>query len=393
MTEAEIRSEFPGAASVAYFNAASASLVPTCVADVVDRTLRAQVDRGVHTWADDMRRVEGTRAALARLLGAAPTEIAFATNTGEAISRVADGFAWRDGDEVVLGDLEYPANVYPWAVQRERGVGLRVVRSEEGRLPASRLIEAIGPRTRVLAVSQVQFSTGYRVDLAALGEACRKHDVLLVVDAIQGLPVFPVDVKSLGIGALAAEGRKWLMGPSGTGFLYLSPEWLDRIRPRSAGALSVSGAGDMLRWVRELDASGQLDLGPMWRPGSGRFEPGYPNVPGIAGLGAALELAQRIGGGTIRGRVERHVARLVDGLQERGLAVHGPRTPEERSGIVAFEAPGDPDRWCRELGTRKISLGVREGRLRAAPHVYTAEADVDLLLASIDELSRGGLAV
>lgn len=393
MTEAEIRAEFPGAASVAYFNAASASLVPTCVAEVVDRTLRAQLDRGVHTWAEDMRRVEGTRAALAGLIGAAPAEIAFATNTGEAISKVADGFAWREGDEVVLGDLEYPANVYPWAVQRDRGVGLRVVRSEAGRLPAERLVEAIGPRTRVLAVSQVQFSTGYRVDLAALGEACRKRDVLFVVDAIQGLPVFPLDVKALGIGALAAEGRKWLMGPSGTGFLYLSPEWLDRIRPRSAGALSVTGAADMLRWAREIDAAGRLDLGPMWRPGSGRFEPGYPNVPGLAGLGAALDLARRIGAATIRERVERHVERLIAGLARRGLAVHGPVAAEERSGIVAFAAPGDPDRWCRELGLRGISLGVRDGWLRAAPHVYTADADVDRLLQAIDDLSRGNLAV
>jgi selenocysteine lyase/cysteine desulfurase len=393
VTEAEIRAEFPGSASLAYFNVASGSLVPTCVADVVAATLRAQVERGIHTWADDMRRVEGTRAALARLIGASPAEIAFASNTGEAISKVADGFAWRDGDEVVLGDLEYPANVYPWAAQRDRGVGLRVVRSEGGRLPASRLIEAIGPRTRVLAVSQVQFSTGYRVDLAALGEACRRHDVLFVVDAIQGLPVFEVDVKALGIGALAAEGRKWLMGPSGTGFLYLAPEWLDRIRPRSAGALSVQGAGDMLRWVRELDASGQLDLGPMWRPGSARFEPGYPNVAGIAGLGAALELARRIGLETIRTRVERHVERLVSGLAARGLRVHGPAAREERSGIVAFAVPGDPDRWCRELGARSISLGVRDGWLRAAPHVYTADTDVDRLLGAIDELSRNGLAV
>ncbi|HEX6851345.1 MAG TPA: aminotransferase class V-fold PLP-dependent enzyme [Candidatus Polarisedimenticolaceae bacterium] len=393
MTEAEIRAEFPGAASVAYFNAASATLVPTCVAQAVERTLRAQVERGVHTWADDMRRVEGTRSAIARLIGAAPAEIAFAANTGEAISKVADGFAWRDGDEVVLGDLEYPANVYPWAVQRDRGVGLRVVRSEGGRLTASRLIDAIGPRTRVLTVSQVQFSTGYRVDLARLGEACRRHDVLLVVDAIQGLPVYPVDVKALGIGALAAEGRKWLMGPSGTGFLYLAPEWLDRIRPRAAGALSVTGAGDMLRWVRELDASGQLDLGPLWRPGSGRFEPGYPNVPGIAGLGAALELAARIGLETIRARVERHVERLVAGLAERGLPVHGPVSPDERSGIVSFGGVPDPDLWCRELGARGISLGVRDGWLRAAPHVYTADADVDRLFASIDALSRGGLAV
>lgn len=388
MTDAEIRAEFPGAATSGYFNAASGSLLPRCVAETVAATVRAQVERGIHTFASDMARVEETRAALARRIGAEPGEIAFAANTAEAISRVADGLDWREGDEVVLGDLEYPANVYPWANQHDRGARLRVVRSEEGRLPAARLIDAIGPRTRVLAVSQVQFSSGYRVDLAALGEACRSMGVLFLVDAIQGLGVFPVDVKALRIGALAADGRKWLFGPAGTGFLYLAPEWVERIRPRAAGRLSVEGSPDMLRWARELNGEGQLDLAPRWRAGAGRFEPGYLNVAGLAGLGTALELGDRIGTGAIRAAVERRAGRLVQGLAALGLPVHGPVEAGERSGIVAFAAEGDPDAWCRELGVRGFSLGVRDGYLRAAPHVYTSDDDVERLLAALGELSR-----
>lgn len=386
MTEAEIRGEFPGVENVAYFNAAAASLLPRCVAEAVAAVTRRQCERGILSWPDDTRAVRGAREAAAGLIGAAPDDVAFVSNTAEGIAKVAEGLDWKDGDEVVLGDLEYPANVYPWAVQRDRGARLRVVRSEGGRLPAERLLAAVTSQTRVLAVSMVQFSSGYRVDLPVLGEACRRRGILLVVDAIQALPVFPADVKALGIGALAVDGRKWLMGPAGAGFLYVAPEWIERVRPRAAGALSVRGAGEMLQYVRHLDASGQLDLAPMYRAGAGRYEAGYYNVVGIAGLGAALDLAERIGRGTIRSRVESAVSRLAAGLEERGFTLFGPVEPEERSGIVAFDVPGSPDDWWRRLEARGFSVAAREGRLRVAPHVYNTLDEIDGLLSALSEI-------
>lgn len=391
MTEAEIRGEFPGVENVAYFNAAAASLLPRCVADAMAAVARRQCERGILSWPDDTRAVRAAREAAARLIGAAPSDVAFVSNTAEGIAKVAVGLDWKDGDEVVLGDLEYPANVYPWAAQIDRGVRLRIVRSQGGRLPAERLLAAVGPRTRVLTVSMVQFASGYRVNLPALGDACRRHGVLLVVDAIQGLPVFPVDVEALGIGALAVDGRKWLMGPAGAGFLYVAPEWIERIRPRAAGALSVQGSGELLQYVRRLDASGQLDLGPMYREGAGRYEAGYYNVTGIAGLGAALDLTERIGRETIRARVESAVSRLVDGLVARGFTLFGPLHPNERSGIVAFDVPGSPDDWWRRLQGRGFSVASREGRLRVAPHVYNTLDEVDGLLSALSEIRYSAL--
>ncbi len=386
MTEAEILAEFPGTAGRHYLNAAAASLLPRSVGEAMAEAARAQVARGILTWSEDMRRVAAAREAAARLLGASPSDVAFVANTAEAVARVADGLDWRDGDEVVLGDLEYPANVYPWAAQADRGARIRLVRSEDGRLPAERLVEAIGPRTRVVAVSHVQFSTGYRVDLEPLGAACAARGVLLAVDAIQGLGVFPVDVQRLGIGVLAADGRKWLMGPSGTGILCVAPEWTARIRPRAVGALSVTGSEDLLSWAGRVDGAGRLEIEAMLRDGAGRFEAGYPNVVSLAGLRAALDLGERIGRATILERVQARVSRLIEGLASRGLRVHGPRTAEERSGIVSFELPGDAVGHWKRLGERGILVAARDGRLRAAPHVYNTDDDVDALLEALAAL-------
>lgn len=386
MSGDEIRAHFPGTRKLAYFNAAAESLLPAVAADAVAASARRQCDGGVFSWTQDMRVVDSARRALAKLIGAAPEDVAFVGNTSEAIARVADGLDWNDGDEVVLGDLEYPANVYPWACQRPRGARLRFVASERGRLPAERLIDAMGARTRVLAVSSVQFTSGYRVDLAALARACAARDVLLVVDAIQSLGVFPVDVRALGIGALAADGRKWLMGPPGTGFLYVAPEWRARIRPRSAGLEAMRDSLDALQHLRRLDRDGQLDLEPLFREGAGRYEAGYPNAPCLAGLDASLALAEAIGRDAILMRVEASVGRLRAGLEAQGRSVHGPRGRGERSGIVAFDVPGDPQAWSRALNARGISLSVRDGRLRAAPHVYNDDADVDRLLEALREI-------
>lgn len=383
MTDAEIRAFWPGAAKVRYFNAASQALLPVPVADAVRTTLDRWVEGGIHAWPEDMREVETARLRLANLVGADPAGIAFTGNTADAVARVAHGLGFREGDEVVLSDLEYPANVYPWTTA---GARLRLVPSESGRVDPERLLDAVGPRTRVLALSMVQFSSGFRSDLAALGEACRERGVLFFVDVIQGLGVFPVDMRAMGIGALAGEGRKWLAAPSGTGFLGVAPEWIARIRPSATGAMSVSPSLGMLGWVPRVGSDGSLDLGPVIREGAGRFEAGYYNVAGLAGLGAALALHESIGPRTVRLRVEERVEEIVRGLEERRFPVFGPRAEEERSGIVAFEVPGDPEAWRRELASAGVSLGVRDGRLRAAPHVYNDRPDVLDLLEALDRL-------
>ncbi len=391
MTEQEIRSAFPALARFVYFNAAASGLMPEPVARAAAEVFESRCRGEARLFARNMARVERTREAVARLLGAAPEEIAFVANTAEGIGRVAAGLDWRPGDEIVLADVEYPANVYPWAAQRDRGVRLRFVRAEQGCVPAERLLEAIGPRTRVLAVSWVQFTSGYRVNLEVLGQFCRERGVLLVVDAIQGLGVFPLDVKRAGIGALAADGRKWLMAPEGSGVLYVAPDWAERIRPRVAGAMSVPEFADHLRYARYLDGEGQLDLEPLLRAGAGRFEAGLYDFAALAGLGAALGWIERVGREVIEARVRALVERFAEGIEARGWRLFGPRRPEERSGIVAFEIPGvEAERLEEPLRREGFVVAVRERRLRVSPHAYNTAAEVEAFFDALERLLQAG---
>jgi len=383
MNQEEIRALFPGTRELVYFNAAAQALLPEPVADRVEQVARRHAERGIMGYFDDVRELEQARAAAARLVGCEPRSIAFTGNTAEGLSRIAQGIDWNDGDEVVLCDLEYPANVYPWAAQQARGVKLRFVRSQDGRAEAARYLERIGPRTRVVAVSHVQFATGYRVDLEPLAEACKKRGAMLVLDAIQSLGVVPLDVRSLGVAAMAVEGRKWLLGPPGCGFLYVAPEWEESIRPVTVGSRSVNAADDLMQYRAWIDEGETLELGPHLAEGAGRFEAGYPNLLGIAGLGAALELAERFG----RQEIHDHIAGLVDRfvvrLEEAGFPIYGPQEPQSRAGIVSFEIPGSPEALFEQLNREAISLAVREGRVRVAPHIYNTEEEVDAVVDRI----------
>jgi len=382
-----IRDLFPGTRELVYFNAAAQCLLPEPVAERMHAVARRQCERGITAYPKDMRTIEDTRGAAARLIGARSEDVAFTANTVDGVARIAEGLDWREGDEVLLNDLEFPANVYPWAAQQRRGVRLRFVESGAGRVDAESLVAAIGPRTRVLAVSHVQFSTGYRVDLAVLAEACRAKGVLLFVDAIQSLGVVELNVQETPVAALAVDGRKWLMGPTGCGLLYVAPQWQERIHSSVIGARSVSNHDDLLQYRRWLDPEGRLDLDSRLRDGAGRFEGGYPSVVGVAGLGAALELGERIGRARIRERIAVLVARCVERVAQAGLEVHGPRSADERAGIVSFRIPGDPLEVFRRLHRQGYSIALREGRLRLAPHVYNSDDEVDALFERILDAS------
>jgi cysteine desulfurase/selenocysteine lyase len=391
---AAVRRHFPGTRRGVYLNAAAAGLLPQDAVDAMARTAARLAEAGVRGFPEDMRGIEGARSLLAGLLDASPDDVAFVGSTAEAVSRVAEGLDLRPGDEVVLGEVEFPANVLPWAAQRARGVRLRWVAAEDGRVPAGRLAEAIGPRTRVVAVSSVQFASGYRVDLDALGEACRARGVLLAVDAIQSLGVVPLRPAACGAGVVTGDGRKWLLGPPGTGFLYVAPEWCERIRPVATGTRSLRRDDDMLAYLRWRDAAGDVDFSGALRERAGRFESGYPSVVPLHGLAASLAFTASLGRESVAARVLGLASRLARGLEAAGFRVTGPRADDERAGIVAFATPSgtaaEAEAWWRELDAAGFSVSARAGRLRASPHVYNTEDEIDSLVAHLSARARRG---
>ncbi len=363
------RSEFPVTESSIYLNHAAVCPLPGRVRQAMSALLEDVHRFGVEHWERWLEAYDTVRLAAARLLNAEAGELALTKNTSEAISFFANGLDWNPGDEVVSVEDEFPANYYPWKVQERKGVRLVLVKQEQGRVELDSIVRALTPRTRVVTISFVQFLSGYRMDLQQLGEACAQRHVLLFVDAIQGLGAFPVDVKRAKISALAADGHKWLLGPEGSGLLFLRRELLDRIQPSTVGWMSVRSWQDFS--TRDLT----------WREDARRFEYGTPNTVGIYGLGAALDLLLEVGVDAISERILELTERLRRGLATQGHQVYGPARREECSGIVSFvPRAGSAEDVTRFLHSQRVMVAARGGKVRVAPHFYNTEREIERLL-------------
>jgi selenocysteine lyase/cysteine desulfurase len=364
------RPEFAVTRSGIYLNHAAVSPISCRVRDAILGFVEDVWRHGCDHRERWLEAYDAARARAASLLGAAPEEIAFLKNTSEGISLFANGLDWNEGDEVVSIKGEFPANYFPWKYLERRGVRLRLVPQRDGIVTVEDIAEAIGPRTRVVAVSFVQFLSGSRLDLDHLGSVCQKCGVLLFVDAIQGLGAFPVDVRSAKIAGLAADGHKWLMGPEGAGLLYIRSDLVGRIQPSSVGWTSVKDPDDF--------SSQRFE----WANGSLRFECGTANTAGIYGLGAALDLLLEVGVESIAQRLLSLTTRLRQGLQNKGHRVFGPNQPEQSSGIVSFDpANADAEEVVKKLQRRGVSVSARCGKVRISPHFYNTEEEIDQALA------------
>lgn len=320
-------------------------------------------------WYDQ---AETARKLAAKLIGATPQEIAFTKNTSEGIAFVANGLEWHAGDEIVSTAVEYPANVYPWMDLAQRfGVKHIMVPERDGRIILDELLAAVTARTRMIALSHVEYASGFRNDVAAIGAFCRERGILFCVDAIQALGVIPVDVEAMKIDFLSADGHKWLLGPEGAGFFYCRKEHLTKLRPE-VGWLNVVNAMDY----------GTYDF--TLRNDARRFECGTYNISGILSLGASLKLIDELGVDFIQQRVLALTDRLCAGLRDKGYSVYSPRGAGEASGIVAFTHQKlDHAAIVRGLQAKNIAIVIREKRLRASPHFYNSPEQIDRLIAAL----------
>jgi cysteine desulfurase/selenocysteine lyase len=311
---------------------------------------------------------ERLRSLLARLLGAAPEEIVLGDSTSHGLHLIANGLDWRDGDEVLVVDGDYPATVLPWL--RLRGVSVRRLRRAGGALTAAEVAGAIGPRTRLLAVTWVDSFTGYAADLAAIGAVCRSVGVLLVVNGAQAIGARPIDVSAVPVDALVGCGYKWLCGPYATGFCWLHPALRDRLRPLQAYWL-VMHAGRGLDEMRSTELRDDVGVRAFDRFCPADFQDMLPWM-------ASLELILSIGVERIAAHDGALTDRLVAGLPPGSLV--SPRSGPERSTLVVVDMP-DAARRHRALADAGVDLALREGRLRVSPHLFNSAADIDRTLA------------
>ena len=362
------RDQFPVANNLVYLN--HAAVAPLCrrAAEAMQGLAQDALDFGSAHYQDWMDTYEGLRVATARLISAKPGEIAIVKNTSEGIATVAAGISWKPGDIVVAFREEFPANYYPWKRLEERGVEVRWLSISD----ELERVDHACQGARLLAVSFVQYLSGYRVDLNKIGEICARRGCFFLVDAIQGLGAFPIDVRAANIDALAADGHKWLLGPEGCGVLYVRKERLDEIEPVEFGWTNVAKYYDY--------SSRDMTL----RSDAGRYECGTLNTIGCYGLRASIEFLLDVGIENVAAAVEALGDRIHQGVTALGFETLACRSQETGAGIVTFRKPGvESQAIMRRLKDSGIVTAPRQGWVRTSPHFYIAPEEIDRMLAEL----------
>ncbi len=363
--------EFPVTKKYIYLDHAGVSPLPLRVSAAIETFLSAATNAGAFYYPKWSQQVAGIRGACARLVHARPEEIAFVKSTSHGLSIVAQGLDWKPGDNVLVYEKEFPSNIYPWLNLQRKGVVVKIIPSRDGRIIIDDIEKLIDPRTRLLALSSVQYANGFRIDLKNVGGLCRNKNVLFCVDAIQSLGVIPMDVKECNIDFLSADGHKWLLGPEGIGLFYCRKELVERIDPPLLGWKSVQNEFDFDHPDFALKTNAQ------------RFEEGSMNLLGIFGLGAAIALLSEVGIDMIEERVLGLGDVIIREAERKGYSLLTPKTRKERGGNITFAGAFDPAATRDNLREKGIMVNARGGGLRVSPHFYNTEEEIVALFHAL----------
>jgi len=367
------RHEFPVVSEKIFLAHAGVCPLPRRVLDAMTEYIRSA------TLCDQEEafpsaRIQQARQTAARLLNAQMDEIAFVGPTSLGLSFVASGLPLRKGDNILIYQDDYPSNVYPWMALAEKGVQVRLMNIRElGRIRNIDVLGQVDENTRLVALASCHFISGWRIDIAGIGQQLRARNIPFCVDAIQTLGAFPTTVEHVDF--LAADAHKWLLGPCAAGILYVRKELQEKLRPTVFGWHNVRCANYV--------AQDQI----VHPPDSRRYEAGSANLIGLAGLPAGMELLLEVGIDNIAAELLRKRAWLVPTLQAKDYAVlGGSAPPEHASGIITFYKPdGDMPALHAKLADANIITSLRANRagqryLRLSPHFYNTDAELQRML-------------
>ncbi|AUG01188.1 aminotransferase class V-fold PLP-dependent enzyme [Pseudomonas sp. 09C 129] len=370
--------EFVQAPGLRYLNHAAVAPWPNRAAEAVARFAKENVLLGARDYPDWMALEQRLRERLMRLLNAPSTDdIALVKNTSEALSFVAFGLPWEQGDQIVISDEEFPSNRVVWEALASQGVEVLQV-GLKGDDPEGALLAACGPRTRLMAISAVQFASGLRLDLQRLGAGCKQQNVLFCIDAIQQLGAQPFDVQAYQCDFAMADGHKWMLGPEGLGVFYCRSELRAQLKLHEFGWHMLEHMGDYSR--------------SEWEPAKSarRFECGSPNMLGAMALEASLSLLEEVGMEHVATLIAERVQWLQDGLNAiPGVRLHTPLNPARRGGIFSFSIDGIDNQAVHEaLQQQQVVCIPRGPGVRFSPHFYTEKRVIDETLAIVADIAR-----
>lgn len=372
--QSSLRELFPITRRYNYLNHAAVSPLPLPTLQAVETQLKDVHENGSVNFQDWLSVKEQARRLLAGLLSARPEQVAFMRNTSDALSTVANGLTWRQGDNIVTFRGEFPSNIYPWLRIRDVfGVEVRMCEERDGRVDFADLSKLVDQNTRLVAISHVQFASGFRMELERLGRLVRQHDALLVVDAIQALGVVPIDVGAELVDVAAGASHKWLMAPEGVGYLYLSDRARERVQPTLVGWTSVPQPEDFQNFEQD------------WNKGTLAWETGTGQASLMYGLKASLELLTGLGVARTARYLEELTDHLCERLQSGQYQVVSSRKAGEKSQIVCIRSASGMSAMAlyAHLKKRNIITAPRGDRLRIAPHLYNTHKEIEALVHAL----------
>ncbi len=369
---ADLASEFPIIEKTAYLNTAAQGPWPARTVAAVHAAAQQAQFLAADNGSSPSPVFGETRGRLASLLNVQPDDLVFGPNTTYGLNVCVHGIDWRAGDNVVVPDLEFPSVQYALAHLPKFGVEVRCAPRHENGTSVDALMARVDGRTRAVICSAITWDTGYRIDLATLGERCAAAGCLSIVDGIHAVGAECLDLAAMRVSALSFHSYKWLMAGFGNGVLYVAPAALDQIRPTFIGPLGVAGGqGDNLQW----------------QPGAQRYATGTMNKIGTTALNSSLSLIEEIGMPAITA----HNHALADALDTglRRLLPAGrilrATAKEQQSAIVVFStgsATGDAE-LVVHLTAQNVVVALRPAGIRVAPHLFNSERDVERLLAAV----------
>lgn len=377
MASVDIEEEFPILRDQIFFNHAAVAPIPTRTARALEHWI-GQAQTSVATdwpeWAAALRRARTNAAAL---VGAGTGDIAFVHNTTHGLLIIANSLPWRPGDNVVIAEHEFPANAYPWMNLASKGVAVRIAPERDGKFLVEDFAALIDERTRLVSISLVQYSTGFRMPAEEIAAICREKESLFCLDAIQAVGVQPVDVEALGCDFLVADGHKWLLSPEGFGIFYARDRARAQMSDAMTGWAGRSVPGDYDNWEQPLSKTAK------------RFEEGSHAMALAVALEQSTGLLLEVGIEEVWRKIEANTARLCTGLGQLGFEVRSSRADGQRSGIIAFSKGGiDPPDVVEALADRQITIAKRRGWMRASPHFYNTGEQIDRFLKALEEVER-----
>jgi cysteine desulfurase/selenocysteine lyase len=371
----DLDDEFPLDPGLSYLNHAAVAPWPRRAAEAVERFARENREGGAERYPDWLRVESQLREQLRMLINAPSAEdIALVKSTSEALSMVAYGLSWKAGDRIVISDQEFPSNRIVWESLADQGVVVDRVDLAGAETPEAALIGVMGTKTRLLAISAVQYASGLRLDLQALGQACREREILFCVDAIQAIGATVFDAQAIQADFVMADGHKWMLGPEGLGLFYCRAPLRERLRLYEYGWHMVKHPGDYERKDWEVAHSAR------------RFECGSPNLLGAMALHASTSLLLEYGMGDVEINILKNVSHLIEKIDDiDGIRVLSDTLPGRYAGIVTFTHERIPaEELYERLREARVICAQRGGGIRLSPHFYTPTEQLDRALAVIE---------